>query len=91
MKALTFREPWVSSTVEKLLKLPASTRRAIIRALERSVQPKGNGKDSRTSQDDEKDRLFWSSFGSWKGDGTADELIEKIRKARTFNRVREKL
>ncbi|MFT3885602.1 MAG: hypothetical protein QM724_09275 [Flavobacteriales bacterium] len=43
------------------------------------------------SQEERENELFWKSFGGWQGDGTAEELIEKIRKARTFTRVREKL
>lgn len=80
MKALSFKEPWLKSTVERLLGLSVTTKRAIIRALERSLEePK---KQRRGSSLD--------AFGMWEGDGTADELIAKIRSARNFSRAREK-
>ncbi len=37
MKALSFKEPWVRSYVERLLGLSATTKRSIIRVLERSM------------------------------------------------------
>ena len=81
MKALSFKEPWVNSSVEKLLGLSATTKRAIIRLPKRSLEkPKKPRKGSSLD-----------AFGMWEGDGTADELIVKIRAARNFTRVREKL
>lgn len=32
---------------------------------------------------------IYESFGEWKGDESADELINVIRESRTFNRSRE--
>ncbi len=81
VKVLSFKEPWVNSYVEKLLGLSATTKRAIIRLLERSMEkPKKPRKGSSLD-----------AFGMWQGDGTADEMIAKIRAARNFTRVREKL
>ncbi len=75
MKSLSFKEPWVNSYVERLLGLSTATKKAIIRALERSIThgPKRSKKLS--------DR-FWSSFGAWEGEGTAEELARSIREAR---------
>lgn len=90
MKALSFKEPWVNTYVEKLLGLSASTKRAIIRALERSMEPK---RDKEKEEEERRNRLarFWSSFGAWQGDGTAEELATSIRDARTVNPDREPL
>jgi hypothetical protein len=52
---------------------------------------KRSARKSSKSQEEQEHELFWKSFGGWQGDGTTGELIEKIRKARTFTRVREKL
>jgi hypothetical protein len=90
MKALSLKEPWVVNTLERLLALPASTRRALLEALRHSLEPAKN-KDRKPLSENEKDRLFWSSFGGWKGDGTADEQIAKIRNSRNFTRTRENL
>lgn len=73
----------MNTYVERLLGLSATTRRAIIRALERSL--------SEPSKKPPKGKSSLDAFGMWEGDGTADELIEKIRKARNFTRTREKL
>ncbi|WP_395262254.1 hypothetical protein [Halalkalibaculum sp. DA3122] len=34
---------------------------------------------------------IYESFGGWKGDESADELVHVIRESRTFNRDREEL
>ncbi|MEO7081289.1 MAG: hypothetical protein ABIY71_07160 [Flavobacteriales bacterium] len=75
MKALSFKEPWLNSTLEKMLGLSTTTKRAIIRALERSLEgnEKRNVEPKPTSMD---------AFGKWVGDGTADELAESIRSDR---------
>jgi hypothetical protein len=74
MKALSFKEPWVNTYVKRLLGLSTNTKRAIIRVLERSMEPspkpgKGGSMDA---------------FGKWEGDGTAEELAQSIRDARHF-------
>ncbi|MBX2972136.1 MAG: hypothetical protein KF797_03450 [Flavobacteriales bacterium] len=58
---------------------------ALTARLERSISKKGKSPEERDEE------LFWRSFGGWQGDGTADEQIERIRKARNFTRTREKL
>lgn len=84
MKSLSFKEPWVNTYVERLLGLSAATKKAIIRVIERSMAetkpPRG---------DEELGSL--DAFGMWEGDGTADELIAKIRAARNFSRDRDML
>ena len=75
MKALSFRTPWVATTVEKLLDLPVSTKRAIIRALERSIEPKKPGRKGLSDR-------FWSAYGAWDSSETAEELAKSIRDAR---------
>lgn len=84
MKSLSFKEPWVNSYVERLLSLSASTKRAIIRVLERSLGPKRVPK--KELSDD-----FWKACGGWIGDGSAEELAASIRNARTVNPDREPL
>ncbi len=72
MKAFSFKEPWLNSTLEKLLGLSTSTKRAIIRALELSLDGPENRKvEPRPSSMD--------AFGKWVGDGTAEELAQSIR------------
>jgi len=88
VKAFSFNEPWVNGAVQRLLGLSASTRRAIIRILEGSLPPK---EDPEEEEEQVQRRLatFWSSFGAWEGDGTAEELAASIRNARTINPDRE--
>ena len=75
MKSFSFKEPWVNSYMERLLGLSVSTKKAIIRLLERSIQEKKEPEQKKhvTSMD---------AFGMWEGDGTAEELARKIREAR---------
>ena len=40
---------------------------------------------------DEGESVIYNSFGQWKGDEGADEMINIIRESRTFNRDREEL
>ncbi len=75
MKALSFKEPWLNSTLEKMLGLSTTTKRAIIRALERSLE----GNENRNV---EPKPTSMDAFGKWVGDGTADELAESIRSDR---------
>ncbi|MBL0126918.1 MAG: hypothetical protein IPP83_05540 [Flavobacteriales bacterium] len=88
MKAFSFKEPWVNGAVQRLLGLSASTKRAIIRILEGSLRQKA---DQGEEEEQHQSRLatFWSSFGAWEGDGTAEELAASIRNARTINPDRE--
>jgi hypothetical protein len=72
MKAFSFKEPWVHSYVERLLGLSTATKKAIIRALELSMNPSPK-RGKRLS------KRFWSAFGAWEGDGTAEELARSIR------------
>ena len=90
VKAVSFKDPWLTSYVEKLFGLSATTKRAIIRALERSMDPK---RDKLKEKEERKKKLdlFWSSFGSWEGDGSAEELAASIRNSRTVNPDREPL
>lgn len=82
MKSLSFKEPWVNSYVERLLGLSAATKRAIIRALEKSMAK--NPQTNPTGYEE-----FLSSLGGWQGDGTAEELAASIRNTRTENPDRE--
>lgn len=75
MKALSFKEPWLNSTLEKLLGLSATTKRALIRALERSMEGNGN-------RNVEPKPRSMDAFGKWIGDGTAEELANSIRSDR---------
>ncbi len=75
MKSLSFKEPWVKTYVERLLGLSTTTKKAIIRALERSMEPKHKPKKGLSDK-------FWSAFGAWEGDETAEELARAIREAR---------
>ncbi|MDX9751862.1 MAG: hypothetical protein RBT71_12335 [Flavobacteriales bacterium] len=89
MKAFSFKEPWLNSYLEKLLGLSAETKRALIRALERSLTATPDKRD-----DKERDRrlaAFWSACGAWVGDGSADELAAAIRDARVDTPDREAL
>ncbi len=90
MKAFSFKEPWVRSYVDRLLGLSTATKKAIIDILGRSIE---KGQDMLPSEDEERKRTekFWSSFGAWEGDGTAEELAKSIRDARTENPDRESL
>lgn len=72
MKALSFKEPWLNTYVERMLGLSASTKKAIIRVLERSLESK------RKPQKDLSDR-FWRACGAWESDETAEELMKSIR------------
>lgn len=75
MKAFSFNEPWLNSTLEKLLGLSASTKRALIRALEGSLEePKDEKQGPKPRSMD--------ALGKWEGDGTAEELAKSIRDAR---------
>ena len=87
MKSLSFKEPWVHSYVERLLGLSAATKRAIIRALERSLELKKVERPPDPLRS--KKQEFLSSIGGWQGDGTAEELAASIRNARTVNPDRE--
>jgi hypothetical protein len=91
MKALSFKEPWLNSTLEKLLGLSVSTKRAVIRALEKSMGPSEDHPEKEKEEQREKSERFWSSFGSWEGDGTAEELAASIRNARTESPDRESM
>lgn len=82
MKSLSFKEPWVTSYVERLLGLRAGTKRKIIRALEKSMQPKEEPKKGFSDK-------FWSAMGAWDSPETAEELAASIRNARTVNPDRE--
>jgi len=75
MKTFSFKEFWVNTYVERLLGLSATTRRAIIRVVERALQKQTepNKKHGPSSMD---------AFGMWEGDGTAEELAKSIRDAR---------
>ncbi|MDX9751524.1 MAG: hypothetical protein RBT71_10625 [Flavobacteriales bacterium] len=84
MKALSFKEPWVRTYVERLLGLSATTKKAIIRALERSMEATDQGQQPRK-------RSSLDAFGMWEGDGSAEDLIRSIRNARNFSRDREDL
>jgi len=44
----------------------------------------------KTEMDEDQNRIY-SSFGQWKGEESADEMINVIRESRTFNRDREEL
>lgn len=80
MEAFSFKEPWVNRYLERLLGLSAASKRAVIRALERSLakpDPEGEGLPDR----------FWSTFGAWDDPRPAEELARSIREAR-FNRDR---
>lgn len=87
MKSLSFKEPWVSRYVERLLRLSAATKRAIIKVLEGSLK----GQDSKPPKKTPRSRSpeFLASIGGWQGDGTAEELAASIRNARTINPERE--
>lgn len=87
MKSLSFKEPWITSYVERLLGLSAATKRAIIRALERSMERKEPESGSDPARKGKSE--FLSSIGGWQGDGTAEELAASIRNARTVNPDRE--
>lgn len=75
MKAFSFKDPWVKTYVERLLGLSTTTKKAIIRALERSMEPA----PKRTKK---LSKRFWRSYGAWEGDGTAEELSRSIRSSR---------
>ncbi len=81
MKSLSFKEPWVNSYAERLLGLSTTTKKAIIRALERSMEYK-SPQEPEDNMVKERTERFWASFGSWEGDGTAEELAQSIRDAR---------
>ncbi|MBS1547143.1 MAG: hypothetical protein JST38_02965 [Bacteroidetes bacterium] len=84
MKSLSFKEPWVSSYVERLLGLSAATKRAIISVLEKSL---GERKEPKKGFSDK----FWSACGAWDSPESAEELAASIRSARTVNPDREAL
>jgi hypothetical protein len=84
MKSFSFKEPWVNSYVERLLGLSAATKRAIIRALERSMGPKQAPRKGLSD-------TFWKACGAWESDESAEELAATIRNARTVNPDREPL
>lgn len=90
MKAFSFKEPWLNSYVARLLGLSTASKKAIVDILNRSMEyqspsePEDNLLKERTER-------FWSSFGSWEGDGTAEELAASIRNDRTDNPERESL
>jgi hypothetical protein len=90
MKSLSFKEPWVNSYVERLLGLSTATKKAIICALERSMEYK-SPQEPEDNMVKERTERFWASFGSWEGEGTAEELPASIRNARTENPEREPL
>lgn len=76
MKALSFKEPWVRSYVERLLGLSATTKRSIIRVLERSMdQRRPNHKKGLSDR-------FWRTYGAWDDPRSAQELAQAIREAR---------
>ncbi len=91
MKALSFNEPWLNSTLEKLLGLSASTKRAVIRALENSMRPGKNDPELEKEEQGKDSERFWATFGTWEGDGTAEDLAASIRNARTESSKRESL
>jgi hypothetical protein len=74
MKALSFKEPWLNSTLEKLLGLSADTKRALIGALEKSMRPVKHDPENEQEEERRKTERFWSTFGSWEGDGSADGI-----------------
>lgn len=84
MKSFSFKEPWLNAYVERLLGLSTTTKKAIIRALERSMTP-GPKRGKKLSE------RFWSSFGAWEGPETAEELIQMIEGSRTMGSEREPL
>ena len=75
MKSLRFKEPWVKAYVERLLGLSTATKKAIISALERSMET--SPKRGRNLS-----RRFWSAYGAWEEGGTAEELARSIHDAR---------
>jgi|GEM_PF-1794200 len=90
MKALSFKEPWLNSTLEKLLGLSASTKRALIRALENSMLS-GNNDPALEKEEQGNRKLskrFWSAYGAWDSPESAAELIRSIRETR-YDRDRE--
>jgi len=68
----------LNAYVERLLGLSTATKKAIVRVLERSMQPE-------TSQEPKSKITSMDAFGMWEGDGTAEELAKSIREAR-YNR-----
>jgi hypothetical protein len=44
----------------------------------------------KTEINEDQNRIY-ASFGQWKGNESADEMINVIRESRTFNRNREEL
>ena len=90
VKSLSFKEPWVNAYVERLLGLSTATKKAIIRLLERSMEYPER-EEPTDYQVKERTETFWSSFGAWEGDGTAEDLAASIRNTRTDNPERESL
>ena len=89
MKAFSFKEPWLNSALEKLLGLSETTKRAIILALQNSMGPEKNDPNSDEEKLNKASERFIATFGTWEGDGTAEELAASIRNARTENPERE--
>lgn len=83
MKALSFKEPWVNTYVERLLGLSTTTKKAIIRALERSMEKPEKEKKERKGT--------MAAFGAWVGPESAEEIIGWIEDARTTGPERESL
>lgn len=91
MKSLSFKEPWVNSYVERLLGLSAATKRAIIRALEKSMAAGKENIEPRENRKKVFSDKFWSACGAWDSPETAEELAASIRNDRTVNPDREPL
>jgi hypothetical protein len=75
MKSIDFNTILVNSYFKLFNNLNISGKRALIAKLTQSI----------TSESPKKNN-FEKSFGSWRGEETAEELVMSIKNGRTFNR-----
>jgi len=81
MNTIDFNNRLVEGYAELLESMSMANKLDLISKLTKSVK---------TEIDEDPNRLY-KSFGQWKGNESADEMINVIRESRTFNRDREEL